>query len=409
MIVITGGTKKNTNIQTDSRTNKTVILISIDGFRWDFFEKYSSSCPNMRDRIFNGKNKQNRKGVTTTKMVPVFPSKTFPNHISLVTGVYPEDHGIVSNNMYNPVDKSSFSMSTKDTKWWGMGNAEPIWVTCEKQNVTTATFFWPGSNIKIKGYTPTYFEEDYNGGIKYSARVDKLLSYLSLDKRPHLLLTYFEGVDSAAHTYGPDADQVSAAIKLVDDAIGRLLDGLDERNVDANIVVVSDHGMASMDKQNTVLLSEFYPDIMKYKVVNEGPLMDIFTNDSSVKDVYDGIMRAKNDHNLTQIEVYLKESIPREYHYSDNDLIAPIVIEAKVGWKVLRSSRSYSTKGDHGFNNTAPEMGAFFLANGPLLRNDGSVQRQFDNIHLYSLLAKMLNVTESPTKGSWRSVQYLLN
>ena len=126
----------------------TVILISLDGFRWDYRNK--ADTPNLDILLENG--------VNSESFIPVFPSKTFPNHLSIVTGSYPENHGILSNDMYDPEWDADYyigenSAPVQEGRWY---DADPIWVTAEKQGKITGTYFWPGSEAEINGKRPTY-------------------------------------------------------------------------------------------------------------------------------------------------------------------------------------------------------------------------------------------------------------
>ena len=171
----------------------------MDGFRWDYFDK--TATPNF-DEIIRG-------GSKAAALIPVFPTKTFPNHISIVTGKYPENHGIIANRMYDPVFNEYYyigegSKPVLDGKWY---EAEPIWVTVEKAGLKSMTMFWPASEAEIMGYRPTeYFV--YNGSIKHDDRINQVLKWLDYpaNKRPTFISLYFSHTDSYGHRYGPDSE-----------------------------------------------------------------------------------------------------------------------------------------------------------------------------------------------------------
>jgi predicted AlkP superfamily pyrophosphatase or phosphodiesterase len=409
VIVLTSSTVKKKKTETEPAT---LILISIDGFRYNYINKYQTSCPNIYNRLLNGKNSLNRAGVRSQKLIPIFPSKTFPNHMTLATGLYAEDHGIVANTIYDPSSGQVFTMSTTDPKWWQGG--EPLWVTCEKQNVTSGVYFWPGANVNIRNHYPTYYAKAYDQKISYKQRIDGLFSYLDMkENKPRLLMSYLEGVDTAGHFYGPDSIQVKNSTVEADEAIGYLIDGLESRGMlkSTNIVLVSDHGMAPMIPK-TIYIDDLYPNITtKAKSFNYGVIMDVFPDDMSEKsDIVNAIIsaRASNPGEYDHFDVYTKETMPERYHYNNNELIAPILIVARPEWYVTVRNRVLRNKGDHGYDNNLDDMGALFLANGPDFRDDGTVQASFENINVYSLLAKVLNVTEAPNKGNWEQVKYML-
>jgi predicted AlkP superfamily pyrophosphatase or phosphodiesterase len=201
----------------------TVILISFDGFRWNYFDKVST--PNL--------NRLSETGVKAKRLIPSFPTKTFPNHYTIVTGLFPENHGIIANKMYDPKLNATFSLgdrkSVEDSRWWG---GEPIWVTAEKQGQTSAILFWPGSETEIKGIRPTYWQK-YDQSLAYDKRVQQALDWLDLPvaQRPTLIALYFDAPDTQGHSYGPDSPEVKNAIRKVDTTIGILLQGLKQRGI----------------------------------------------------------------------------------------------------------------------------------------------------------------------------------
>jgi predicted AlkP superfamily pyrophosphatase or phosphodiesterase len=244
----------------------TVILISIDGFRWDYLEK--AELPNFQRLI--------KTGVRARAMIPAFPTKTFPNHYTIVTGLYPEHHGIVANTMYDPEFDAKFSMSNrdavKDGRWWG---GEPLWVTAEKQGQISATLFWPGSEAEILGVRPTHWRV-YDDDFPNAGRVDTVLAWLDLPaaRRPTFLTLYFSDVDHAGHNNSLDSPEVKTAIQDVDALLGRLLAGLENRKIFArvNIIVVSDHGMAEAKSDQVIYLDD-YLDLSQVEIVDWSPVV----------------------------------------------------------------------------------------------------------------------------------------
>ncbi|MEM7788109.1 MAG: ectonucleotide pyrophosphatase/phosphodiesterase [Bacteroidota bacterium] len=239
-------------LATSEAPQPVVVLISIDGFRYDYLDRDDADTPTL-DRLA-------REGVRAD-LVPVYPTKTFPNHYSLVTGLHPEAHGIVNNTMRDPerlIDgkPARFSLANReavrDGAWWG---GEPIWATAQRQGQATAVLFWPGSEAPIGGVLPTH-GLPYNGDMPYADRVDWVLEHLGGEDRPTFATLYFEGVDTAGHRHGPDAPETADAIEAVDVALGRLVDGLAEqgRLATTDLVVVSDHGMAAVAPERRVYI-----------------------------------------------------------------------------------------------------------------------------------------------------------
>ncbi|WP_082488914.1 ectonucleotide pyrophosphatase/phosphodiesterase [Duganella sp. Leaf61] len=224
----------------NAKPARPVILVSIDGFRAEYLDR--GVTPNLA-RLAAG-------GVRAVAMRPSFPSITFPNHYTLVTGLRPDHHGIVENEMNDvAIPGQHFTLKNRaaviDRRWWDQ--AEPVWVTAERHGVRSATLFWPGSEADIRGVRPTVSPR-FDGKLPADARVDLLLSWLDrpADQRFGFMTLYFDDVDHAGHDFGPDAPQTTTALAVVDRAIARLQDGLAARQVEADLVIVSDHGMAAL-------------------------------------------------------------------------------------------------------------------------------------------------------------------
>jgi len=240
----------------------TLILISVDGFRWDYL-RYANT-PNLDEFI--------DEGVQSEGIIPPFPSKTFPSHISIVTGRYPEEHGILSNKMYDPVFNEYYyigqnSKPVLEGKWY---EAEPIWVTSEKQNKKAMTMFWPASESEIMGVRPSeYFV--YDESISNSERVNQILKWMDYpkNKKANFFSLYFSDIDSKGHYYGPNSTEVNSAIEKIDQTLGQLIVGLRSRDVydDINIIITTDHGMASTSKDSVIFLDD-YVDLKDIEVID---------------------------------------------------------------------------------------------------------------------------------------------
>jgi predicted AlkP superfamily pyrophosphatase or phosphodiesterase len=378
-----------------------LILISIDGFRWDYLERYAA--PVLQQLA--------AQGVRAERMNPAFPSKTFPNHYTLVTGLYPEHHGIVSNWFFDPAFGETFGMSKPESnanpRWWG---GEPIWITAEKQGVRSACFFWPGSETTHQGFRPSFFKP-FNGKLPSNDRVDGLLAWLDLPaaQRPQLGTLYFDIVDHAGHTFGPDAPETQAAVAAVDAAISRLLAGLTARGIreHTNLVIVADHGMAACGPDKVIFLEDLM-DTTTVQVESLGPNGGVRPKTGTAAELVASIRAKKPAH----VQVYLREEVPADLHYRDNPRIPPVMliadehwnIESRVGWSFR--SRTYS-RGSHGWDPATSDMGALFLAQGPAFRQ-GVILKAFDNIHVYNLLCATLGLQPAPNDGDDRLVHAAL-
>lgn len=385
---------------TVEKNKPTVLMISLDGFRWDYVDKVPT--PNFHRLIDSG--------VRAKRMLPVFPSKTFPNHYTLVTGLYIEHHGIVSNRMWDPDLKASFvykdSVSSQDPRWWG---GEPIWVTAEKQGLITATYFWVGSETEIAGKRPTYFKK-YDHQKPDSERVDEVLDWLDLpaEKRPSLITLYFALTDDVGHEFGPESDEIKAAIEQVDQTVGRLIDGLEKRGIfeKVDLIIVSDHGMCQVNPENVVFLDD-YVDLKKLRPNIESPIFGLWPEKEQVDNVYQKLVSA-NPH----MKVYKKEDMPPEFHYSQHPRIPPIVGMVDEGWSL--TTHSFQKKyprtllGTHGLDPALPSMGATFIAHGPGFKK-GVLVEPFRNIHVYDLIAHLLNIRPASNDGSLDSIRQVLS
>jgi len=377
-----------------------LLLISIDGFRADYLQRgFSPTLSRLADH-----------GVRATAMEPSFPSLTFPNHYTLVTGRYPDDHGIVDNSMYDPV-LGSFTLgnrkAVRDARWWN--EAEPIWVTAQKQGLHAATMFWPGSEAAIHGVRPDHWRP-YDGDVSYDTRVDTVLKWLDLPaaERPQLLTLYFEGVDTAGHYYGPDAAQTDKAIAQVDAALARLVAGLKQRGLfkHIDIIVVSDHGMASTPPDQRILLDHLIVP-GHARIVSTGAISGIIPAPGHEAEV-EAALLGPHKH----MTCWKKSQIPARLHYGHNPRVPPVFCAAQVGWLIVSSEKSLlhhgkAIYGEHGFDNAAPQMRALFVAHGPDFRRH-LVVPEFPNVDVYPLMTHLLHITPEPNDGHYGAVKDML-
>ena len=362
------------------------ILVSIDAFRADYLDR--GVTPNLSALAAGG---------ARAVMRPSFPSKTFPNHYTLVTGLYPDHHGIVANNMVDDaIPGVRFSMGNTaavlDHRWWD--GAEPIWVTAERARITTAALLWPGSEAAIHGIWPRHWAH-FEQALPSNLRVDMLLALLDASPadRPKFATLYFDIVDGAGHSYGPDSPQVNTAATTVDAAIGRLEAGLKARGIAANLIVVSDHGMAATSEARSVYMDDLLPK-EAYRSLDMGPIGTIYPNPGHEAEAEKALVGVH-----PHLQCWLKKDIPARFHYGGNPRVAPIFCLPETGW--LLTTRAFHGKdvGDHGYDNMSPEMAAIFIAGGPAFRR-GVVLKPFDNVDVYPLLARLIGVAPQPNDGN---------
>lgn len=373
----------------ESDLEPTVILVSLDGFRWDYLDIYDA--PTLEALV--------EDGVRAERLIPVFPSKTFPSHYSVVTGLYPGSHGIISNTIFDPEMDARFSLSNRDAiadaRWWG---GEPLWVTAEKQGQTAATYFWPGSEAAIQGIRPTYWFE-FDGSVPGDDRAQQVLDWLDLPatERPTFITLYFSDVDGAGHDHGPDSPEVAEAVARVDGYMELLVSGLEERGIldDVDLLVTSDHGMVETSPERVIFADE-YLDPEGARIVDYSPVLMMYPAEGSSDATYEALKRAPH------LEVFWKDDLPERYHL-DHPRTPPLIAIAEPGWVI--STRSFFERdpdryrgGAHGYDNRAPSMGGLFIAHGPSFKQ-GHVAEPFELVHLYNLMCDVLGLEPAPNDG----------
>ena len=375
-----------------------VILVSFDGFRWDYPDRGVS--PNLEAL--------KRRGVRAEGLIPSFPTKTFPNHYTLVTGLTPGHHGIVANNMYDPDLERSFSLADRDEvrspEWWG---GVPLWVTAERSGCPTAPFFWPGSEAPIEGVSPTHWRP-WEAGVTHVERVRWVLDRLDLPppERPCFLTLYFDDTDIVGHNYGPDSKEILDAILRVDADLGLLLDGLEERGLadSVNIIVVSDHGMSATSPERVIFVDD-YVDLETANPVDWNPVLALWPDSADVTAVYEALREAHPN-----LAVFLRDSIPERFQYGTGPRIAPILGVADAGWMI--STRPYfesasAVAGNHGYDPEARDMWGIFVAAGPAFV-EGLETPAIRNVDIYPLLMDILGLPASPSDGDLQEVAGIL-
>lgn len=363
-----------------------VILISVDGLRADYLKR--GITPTISALA--------ARGVTTPAMRPSFPSLTFPNHYTIVTGLRPDRHGIVNNNMDDP-ELGRFALSIRsaveDARWWNDG--EPVWVTAERAGIPTATMFWPGSEAAIRGVRPRHWLP-FDGKKPEAERVDQLLAWLDQQPQARFATLYFDTVDHDGHEFGPDSPQVNAAVAAVDAQIGRLLAGLERRGIDANIILVADHGMAQVSSARSIFLDSLV-DPASLQLVAGGAVASINPRPGQDAAVRSALLR-RHDH----MQCWDKGRLPARLHYGSHRRVPAIICMADVGWMIWLTpppaDRAPSLGGMHGYDPAAPEMAASFVAAGPAFRQ-GVVLPSFDNVDVHPLLLRLLGLPPMQTDG----------
>jgi predicted AlkP superfamily pyrophosphatase or phosphodiesterase len=357
-----------------------VILISADGFRHDYMKKYQP------EHLL----KLSAAGVQAESMIPSYPSLTFPNHYTLVTGLYPAHHGLVNNTFYDKSRNDRYSMSAKakvqDGTWYG---GTPLWVLAEQQKMVSASFFWVGSEADVKGVRPTY-SYDFTEKFPMAERIQVVKDWLNLpeEKRPHLITFYISEPDHAGHDHGPESPEAAAAVKMVDQAIFELTEVVKTTGLPVNFIFLSDHGMTTVDREHPLSLPKSI-DPEKFVVPTSGTTVSIHAkNKRDIKPLYKQLKKEAKDY-----EVYLKTKIPKKFHYGAKDdkfdRIGDIVLIPT--WPRVFSSRTPSP-GQHGFDPTrVKDMHATFFAWGPAFKSGLKIP-SFENVNVYPLITEILGL-----------------
>ncbi len=360
-----------------------VVLISFDGFKPEYLDRFD--LPNFRRAMAQG---------TRAAMTPVFPSLTFPNHLSLVTGRYPEGHGIVANTFYDPRRDQTYSLSdpvaVADGTWY---RGEPLWVTAERQGMVAACYFWPGSEAAIDGIRPTIAMK-YSPAVPNDERVRGVLDWLALpdERRPHVITLYFSELDYMSHRAPLDSPDIERAAQSLDRSLGQLMDGVAAMPIGDRVhfVLTSDHGMVETGTDRTLPIERML-DLTGVRVAFYGPVTSLHTGGDASR------ARATRDRlnaTLTHGKTYLREELPARFHYRSDPRGGDVVVVMEEGWLLHPAGAGPfpDRYGMHGWDPALPSMKALFLVTGPRIRAGASVP-EVRNVDVYPFLTELLGLT----------------
>jgi predicted AlkP superfamily pyrophosphatase or phosphodiesterase len=367
-----------------------VVMVSFDGFRHDYVDKYDAK--NMKAFIKNG--------AAAEKMLPSYPSKTFPNHYSLVTGLYPGHHGLVDNTFYDKGRDTFYSIrqreKVEDPYYYG---GMPIWQLAQKNGLKAASYFWVGSESAIAGELPTYYHK-FDDRVPHGDRIQAVFDWLNLPEadRPHVITIYFSMVDTKGHEHGPNAPETHAAVAEADSLVGMLMGGLKNIDLPVNVILTSDHGMMEMQpKPETFIYTEdMFEGLSKddYILVNNQTHAHIFIKNKEKEETIFAQLKAKEN----KYKAYKKADIPEKLQFKEHPRIGDVLLITEPGFEI--TSHEYQNKrpmkntvwGTHGFDPTVCEdMGTIFYAAGPAIKKGLKIPA-FDNIHVYPFIADLLGI-----------------
>lgn len=386
----------------------TVILLSIDGLRWDYLDLHEApTLSSLRE-----------ESAFVERLVPVFPTKTFPNHYSLVTGLHPSNHGIISNTMYDAGMDERFSLGNDeaivDPRWW---EGEPIWVTAVTQGQNAATYFWPGSEVPITEHQSwpedgsvseeeaqdRFTSTEYDGSIPGDERVDQVLEWLDRprEERPNLITLYFSEVDSEGHSHGPESEEVGRALAEADGYVAGLLEGLRARGIDeeVHLLITSDHGMSPTSQERVVLLDD-YIDLDDVHVVDYDPvaMIDPVEGRTSAEEIIEALSEAEH------VEAFHRNDLPERLHFQDHHRIPEVIVLADDTWRISTSEfferdPAGFDGGAHGYDPALESMHTLLIARGPAFEA-GSTLEELSVVDLYEVMTAILSLDPAPNDGN---------
>jgi alkaline phosphatase D len=373
-----------------------VLLVSLDGFRWDYSKIYNT--PNL--------NKLAEDGVKAERMYSSFPTVTFPNHYSIVTGLYPDHHGLINNSFPAPDLGLFYRMgdrtAVENPSFYG---GEPVWVTAEKQGVRSASFFWVGSEAPVGEIHPTYWKK-YDESVTFGARIDTVIKWLGYppEKRPELVTLYFDEPDATSHKFGPVSNQTGQVVHRLDSLLGVLrakLSGLPYAKK-INLIIVSDHGMEAISPDKYINIKSLVPDRMIASISGGNPVYLINPTEGKK----DSILYLLNK--SLGLKAWSKSQLPPKWHYGTNPRIPEIVVVADSSWSIGTKQDGSSLRGGaHGYDNSNSDMFAIFYAAGPSFKKNYKF-KELNNIDIYNLICRILNITPAKNDGDPAHIKGML-
>lgn len=387
--------------------NKKLLVLLIDGFRWDYFERPNLELPGFA-RLF-------KQGVKADYMIPDFPSLSFPNYYSIMAGRYVEDHGVVGNFMYDKEKQCSFELNMRtdesnNSHWFE--DVEPLWISAVKQEKRTYMFDWPSGHICNRGISSTFYHtmdsRNWPDIPKMEENLNKAFQLFKADKID-MAGVYLNSVDEWGHSYGPNSLKMDDIIRQTDCAIARMLDKLSTESMEdkVNIIIFSDHGMTEVSESRTIDISDHIGSTDVEAVCDKGPICCIWPKEGKLDKVCNGLKEMKQEH----MSVYKKEDLPERWHYKNHKRVAPIVVVADIGWYILTPNGQHinhyldgPAKGYHGYDNAEADMRGIFLAAGPAFKTNfktGPIRA----VDIYQVMCKALGIEPLPHNGAWSTVQ----
>ena len=394
-----------------SARKETVILVSFDGFRWDYLDMNRTKTDNFEAII--------KEGVRAEYVQNVFPTVTFPNHFTIVTGQFPESHGLISNNMYDPVLNDSFSMNTNDSRWWNTFS-EPLWITNQKQEHKSGMCYWPGYDVEYKGLNASYTTSGYGynkpfitlkGVMPWKERVDVVIKWLKKPDPPSFITLYFDSPDEAGHCCGPYSVNVTEEIRKDDEITGYLLQQLRNESLldDVNLIITADHGTGAYNTSTVIKFDDYLtPDSTIWTYAGSYFLLHAI----NVTQAYNKLKELKELH--PHFTVFQKEEVPDNLYFKHSIRVPEIVVIMEEHWMAQITNVNNKTlpdhvvtKGAHGWLPSVPSMHPFFIAQGPAFKK-GYKSSAINMVDIYPMICHLLGIKPAPNNGSLDRIAHLL-
>jgi len=383
------------NIQAQSKPY--VVMLSMDGFRWDYMDH--AETPTLDSFI--------TQAARVNQLQPSFPTKTFPNHYTIATGLVPDHHGIVLNDFYDPSTDRVFRVSNRKAVEDGsFYSGEPIWCVAERNGIRTGSYFWVGSEAEINGCRPTYWKK-YEHRFPYGQRIDSIVSWLDqpYDIRPHLVLWYFDEPDGVGHDFGPLSPECIRKVEELDSFLNVFFNKARQLNQfdSINFLIVSDHGMGPISKDKVVYINQYVQKSWVARYHGGNPCYVIKAAEGKLEDVFQGLLKAEH------IQVWKSPEVPERLNFGQNPRAEDLVVVADSGWSVAFGPGGSSYNGGtHGYDNTNSDMQAIFIASGPAFKKGISVS-SIHNTDIYPLICHLFEWECPPCDGDLNRVNSLLN
>lgn len=392
-VFLSGCTRFTGEKQTE---NPYLVVLSMDGFRWDYTD--NAKTPNLDKFVASG--------TKVKRMIPSFPTKTFPNHYTLATGLYPDHHGIVLNSFYDPENERYYAIRDREAVTDGsFYGGEPIWVTAEKQGVKSASLFWVGSEAEIGGVRPSIWKK-YQHNMPYEDRIDTVISWLEkpVDVRPHLIMWYFDEPDGIGHEAGPDSRETQQTVQYLDSLVGVFIHKLSQLEIadEINFIVTSDHGMGNIYEDKVVMLNDYLDSTWIREIQGGNPNWNILAEEGYDDEIEMALQGVEG------MSWWRSEDVPAGLNYGSNPRTLNFTLVADSSWSLFYDEKGSYFGGTHGFDNANPDMHTILMARGPAFRSDGFVNPVCRNVSLYPLMCEVLEIEPAKNHGNLKEVENLL-